>query len=92
MAQGEGSKCPHCGVCKFHDNRSYLECLGCGYIGWSWQQKISKVGSGKGNTCSHCTRQNLHDIVTLPLSEQIKQYIVRLWYICGYGAIEPVVV
>lgn len=80
----KGAECPFCHSLTFHDEGSYRRCSNCEYVGWSWQQSVSAVGSGKGNICPNCSNSTLHHILTLQGGIKI-----RRCSICDFSGIEP---
>lgn len=84
MAKGKGQICPSCGNQTFHDKGSYRRCAAaaCGFIGWSWQQPVKKVGKGKGQICPNCNNQTMHRIIELR-----KGIVIRRCAICDFSAV-----
>ena len=79
-----GKTCPHCDQRTWHDAGSHRECSHCGYIGWSWNQKVNEVGSGTGAKCPNCAKRTLHEI-----HQTHWQLTVRRCGTCNFTAIEP---
>ncbi len=81
--KGKGAVCPSCQNQTFHDEGSYRKCSGCGFVGWSFQQPVKRIGKGKGWTCPNCDNQTLHKIIELASGEKIRRCAT-----CGFSAIE----
>ena len=58
-----GKICPICRGQTFHNKGSHHACNQCDFIGWGWNQPVTKVGSGRGVKCPNCNKQTLHTIV-----------------------------